>query len=369
MIFLRPHVVRDANQDGRRLTLDRYDYMRRAQDNARPPRQLAAARHARRPILPPLGTAAQPVSYAARAVDLRPEQRPRSKRGAPGPAAERTARARMRSQRPAGAAPDRRPGRAVRHAREQRSPPPPAGPRRGRRRRAGRGAANAQCRIAALARVHRAARGEPGLRPPIAPRGAGALDRPARSARGRPAAGVLRELGYRPETWWRHEYRGTATLPYALGARSAPVLQGDPAGTAGSPDLQPAHAGLGGRAEARRHHRAWPRSRRFQTTNWKRCWPPRYAQAGDAASVVAASENEIDLDRLMQDIPEIEDLLDAQDDAPVIRMINALFTQAARDGASDIHIEAFETHSGGALPRRRYAARRSSAARARCTPP
>ena len=39
------------------------------------------------------------------------------------------------------------------------------------------------------------------------------------------------------------------------------------------------------------------------------------------------------------------DLLEAQDDAPVIRMINALFAQAARDGASDIHIEPFETHS------------------------
>jgi len=70
-----------------------------------------------------------------------------------------------------------------------------------------------------------------------------------------------------------------------------------------------------------------------------------YAQNGDAASVMGAAENEIDLDRLMQDMPEIEDLLDTQDDAPVIRMINALFTQAARDGASDIHIEAFETHS------------------------
>lgn len=70
-----------------------------------------------------------------------------------------------------------------------------------------------------------------------------------------------------------------------------------------------------------------------------------YADAGDAASVVGAAENDIDLDRLMQDMPEVTDLLDAQDDAPVIRMINALFTQAARDGASDIHIEPFETHS------------------------
>ncbi|HWK62896.1 MAG TPA: type II secretion system ATPase GspE [Eoetvoesiella sp.] len=70
-----------------------------------------------------------------------------------------------------------------------------------------------------------------------------------------------------------------------------------------------------------------------------------YAQTGDAAAVVDEAANEIDLDRLMQDIPEIEDLLEASDDAPVIRMINALFTQAARDGASDIHLEVFENHS------------------------
>ncbi|MGE4337316.1 MAG: ATPase, T2SS/T4P/T4SS family, partial [Pigmentiphaga sp.] len=67
--------------------------------------------------------------------------------------------------------------------------------------------------------------------------------------------------------------------------------------------------------------------------------------SSDAAAVMDAAENEIDLDRLLQEIPEVEDLLETQDDAPVIRMINALFTQAARDGASDIHIEPFETHS------------------------
>ncbi len=70
-----------------------------------------------------------------------------------------------------------------------------------------------------------------------------------------------------------------------------------------------------------------------------------YSHAEDAASVMGVAENEIDLDRLLQDMPEVADLLDAQDDAPVIRMINALFAQAARDGASDIHIEPFETHS------------------------
>ncbi len=56
-------------------------------------------------------------------------------------------------------------------------------------------------------------------------------------------------------------------------------------------------------------------------------------------------EGEVDLSRLMQDIPAVEDLLESEDDAPIIRMINALLTQAAREGASDIHIEPFETSS------------------------
>ncbi len=54
---------------------------------------------------------------------------------------------------------------------------------------------------------------------------------------------------------------------------------------------------------------------------------------------------DLDLSRLMQDIPKIEDLLESEDDAPIIRMINALLTQASRDNASDIHIEAFESYS------------------------
>ncbi len=63
---------------------------------------------------------------------------------------------------------------------------------------------------------------------------------------------------------------------------------------------------------------------------------------GDAAQVVDEVESDLDLARLMQDMPAVEDLLEADDDAPVIRMINALLTQALREGASDIHIEPFE---------------------------
>jgi general secretion pathway protein E len=56
-------------------------------------------------------------------------------------------------------------------------------------------------------------------------------------------------------------------------------------------------------------------------------------------------ESEADLSRMMQELPAVEDLLEASDDAPIIRMLNALLTQATRDGASDIHIEPYERHS------------------------
>jgi len=70
------------------------------------------------------------------------------------------------------------------------------------------------------------------------------------------------------------------------------------------------------------------------------------AQGGSsAADVVSEVESEADLSRMMQELPAVEDLLEASDDAPIIRMLNALLTQATRDGASDIHIEPYERHS------------------------
>ena len=64
-----------------------------------------------------------------------------------------------------------------------------------------------------------------------------------------------------------------------------------------------------------------------------------------AATVVSEVESDADLSRIMQELPAVADLLETSDDAPIIRMLNALLTQAARDGASDIHIEPYERHS------------------------
>lgn len=50
----------------------------------------------------------------------------------------------------------------------------------------------------------------------------------------------------------------------------------------------------------------------------------------------------IDLSALASELEEPGDLLENADDAPVIRLINAVLTQAIRENASDIHIESFE---------------------------
>ena len=71
-----------------------------------------------------------------------------------------------------------------------------------------------------------------------------------------------------------------------------------------------------------------------------------YAGAeSSAAMVMSEVEGEADLARMMQELPAVEDLLEASADAPIIRMLNALLMQAAKDGASDIHIEPYERHS------------------------
>ncbi|MGH8428675.1 MAG: GspE/PulE family protein, partial [Gammaproteobacteria bacterium] len=57
-----------------------------------------------------------------------------------------------------------------------------------------------------------------------------------------------------------------------------------------------------------------------------------------------ALEARTDLSSVADQLPEPEDLLEADDDAPIIRLINALLSEAVRENASDIHIEPFEDY-------------------------
>ena len=53
-------------------------------------------------------------------------------------------------------------------------------------------------------------------------------------------------------------------------------------------------------------------------------------------------DGELDLSGVAEALPEPEDLLEAEDDAPIIRLINVLLARAVKQNASDIHIEPFE---------------------------
>ena len=100
-----------------------------------------------------------------------------------------------------------------------------------------------------------------------------------------------------------------------------------------------------GMAEVQRLHPVQQVSRIGRDELLERIDTAYAARDGSAAEVVSEVEGDVDLSRLLQDLPAVEDLLETSDDAPIIRMLNALFTQAARDGASDIHVEPFEASS------------------------
>lgn len=65
-------------------------------------------------------------------------------------------------------------------------------------------------------------------------------------------------------------------------------------------------------------------------------------ESGAAMTMVEGLDDDTDLFEVAQQLPEPSDLLDSDDDAPIIRLINALLTQAIKNNASDIHIEPYE---------------------------
>ena len=64
--------------------------------------------------------------------------------------------------------------------------------------------------------------------------------------------------------------------------------------------------------------------------------------ASEAKQMVADIGDHFDLASLADSVPETEDLLDGQDDAPIVKLINAVLAEAIRESASDVHIETFE---------------------------
>lgn len=67
---------------------------------------------------------------------------------------------------------------------------------------------------------------------------------------------------------------------------------------------------------------------------------------GQAVDIMDDFGEGMNLEQLADALPEPEDLMESTDDAPVIRLINAMLTEAVRKQASDIHIEPFEKRLG-----------------------
>lgn len=64
---------------------------------------------------------------------------------------------------------------------------------------------------------------------------------------------------------------------------------------------------------------------------------------GEAMQMIEDLGDDMDLSSIADLIPESGDLLEQEDDAPIIKLINSLLTEAIKVDASDIHVETYET--------------------------
>lgn len=64
--------------------------------------------------------------------------------------------------------------------------------------------------------------------------------------------------------------------------------------------------------------------------------------SGNAQKMMEDLGNDLDFYQLAEGLPEQQDLLDEKNDAPIIRLINAMFSEAIKERASDVHIETYE---------------------------
>ncbi|MCC6562518.1 MAG: type II secretion system protein GspE, partial [Xanthomonadales bacterium] len=129
--------------------------------------------------------------------------------------------------------------------------------------------------------------------------------------------------------------------PYAFAKRHGATLlewREDAAVIAHRPDVR-----VEALAEMRRYCDAPITLQEMDAVAFERLLRDLYEQGGDdARQMVADMDGRVDLGSLAEELPEPEDLMESDDDAIVIRLINALLTQAVKENASDIHIEPFE---------------------------
>ena len=102
-------------------------------------------------------------------------------------------------------------------------------------------------------------------------------------------------------------------------------------------------------AEVRRYHGAALLSQVLDNDAFALQMAAHYRDGQDGAQQVAEGLGEqfieeFDLASLAEQLPRTTDLMEQEDDAPIIRLINAILSEAVKNKASDVHLEAFEEH-------------------------
>ncbi|WP_294258274.1 ATPase, T2SS/T4P/T4SS family [uncultured Sphingomonas sp.] len=126
------------------------------------------------------------------------------------------------------------------------------------------------------------------------------------------------------------------TLPYSFARRHGVLLRETPQGIE---CVHRADAPLDGLLEVQR---LAPGARfvKLEGAAFDTALGQAYGGAGGAAADIDLGD--MDLAALADSAASVDDLLDTRDDAPVIRLINALLLEAVKEGASDVHVETQE---------------------------
>ncbi len=135
------------------------------------------------------------------------------------------------------------------------------------------------------------------------------------------------------------------TLPFSFAKRHGVLireLDGGVADTVYRSDASPLSL-----AEARRFAGVPLRLTRVTAEAFDGMLQQAYEQGSQMAmQMVGDLDEHTDLLQAAQELPEPSDLLESVDDAPIIRFINALLTEAIKENASDVHIEPYENRLG-----------------------
>ncbi|MDL5594453.1 type II secretion system ATPase GspE [Bacillus subtilis] len=134
----------------------------------------------------------------------------------------------------------------------------------------------------------------------------------------------------------------SARLPFSYARRHGVLLHGGEL-------LCRAGAELAILAEVRRQLGSALRPRVLDAEAFAQALASHYQDGQNDAREVAdglgdAMAGQDDLASLAEQLPQTTDLLEQEDDAPIIRLINAILAEAVKAKASDIHLETFERH-------------------------